>query len=61
MFPSLESGLVGLVGLVLFLSVTKIRISGISGISHVFECGRFRNTACEKRTLDFENVAGEER
>ena len=51
----------GLVGLVLFLSVTKIRISGISGISLVFECGRFRNTACEERTLDFENVAGEER
>ena len=51
----------GLVGLVLFLSVTKIRISGISGISLVFECGRFRNTACEERTFDFENVASEER
>ena len=51
----------GLVGLVMFLSVTKIRISGISGISLVFECGRFRNTACEERTFEFENVAGEER
>ena len=56
-----ESGLVGLVGLVLFLSVTKTRISGISGISSVFECERFRNAAWEERTLDHENVTGEER
>ena len=48
-------------GLVLFLIVTQIRISGISGISLVFECGRFRNAACEERTFEFEDVAGEER
>ena len=45
----------------MFLSVLDIGISGISGISFVFECERFRNTACEERTLDHENVAGEER